>query len=39
MGIWNEIQKQIEELEDLMKEAKRIDEIYNQIKSNDRKTI
>ena len=40
MGIWNEIQKQVEELEILMQEASRIDELYNQKNQiNDRETI
>ncbi len=30
MGIWNEIQKQVEELEALMRESARIDKLYNQ---------
>ncbi len=30
MGIWNEIQKQVEELEALMRESERIDKLYNQ---------
>jgi len=29
MGIWNEIQKQLEELEALMQESTRIDQLYN----------
>lgn len=40
MGIWNEIKKQVEELEILMQEASRIDELYNQKNQiNDRETI
>ncbi len=40
MGIWNEIQKQVEELEILMQEASRIDKLYNQKNQiNDRETI
>jgi len=40
MGIWNEIQKQVEELKILMQEASRIDELYNQKNQiNDRETI
>jgi len=39
MGIWNEIQEQLKELQQLLDERKQLDEIYNQIKSNDRKTI
>ena len=30
MGIWNEIQKQVEELEALLKESTVIDKLYNQ---------
>ena len=40
MGIWNEIQKQVEVLEALMQEAARIDKLYNQKHQvNDRETI
>tara|TARA_Y100000593_G_scaffold89445_1_gene173701 strand:- start:53 stop:172 length:120 start_codon:yes stop_codon:yes gene_type:complete len=39
MGIWNEIQEQLKELQQLLDERKQLDEIYNQIKSNDRKAI
>ena len=39
MGIWNEIQEQLKELQRLLDERKQLDEIYNQIKSNDRKAI
>ncbi len=37
MGIWNEIQEQLKELQQLLDERKQLDEIYNQIKTeNDR---
>ena len=37
MGIWNEIQEQLKELQQLIDERKQLDEIYNQIKTeNDR---
>ena len=40
MGIWNEIQKQVEELEALMQESARIDKLYNhKHQVNDRETI
>ena len=39
MAIWNEIQEQLKELQRLLDERKQLDEIYNQIKSNDRKAI
>tara|TARA_Y100001937_G_scaffold77919_1_gene105677 strand:+ start:594 stop:713 length:120 start_codon:yes stop_codon:yes gene_type:complete len=39
MGIWNEIQEQLKELQRLLDERKQLDEIYNEIKSNDRKAI
>ena len=39
MGIWNEIQEQLKELQQLLDEVKQLDEIYNQIKTeNDRIT-
>ena len=39
MGIWNEIQEQLKELQQLLDERKQLDEIYNQIKTeNDRVT-
>ena len=39
MGIWNEIQEQLKELQQLLDERKQLDEIYNQIKNqNDRIT-
>ncbi len=39
MGIWNEIQEQLKELQQLLDERKQLDEIYNQIKTeNDRIT-
>jgi len=38
MGIWNEIQEQMKELHQLLEERKQLDKIYNQIKSNDRKS-
>ena len=39
MGIWNEIQEQMIELHKLLEEQKQLDEIYNQIKTeNDRIT-
>ena len=39
MGIWNEIQEQLVELQRLLDERKQLDEIYNQIKTeNDRIT-
>ena len=39
MGIWNEIQEQLVELQRLLDERKELDEIYNQIKTeNDRIT-
>ena len=37
MGIWNEIQEQLKELQQLLDERKQLDEMYNQIKTeNDR---
>jgi len=39
MGIWNEIQEQLVELQRLLDERKELDEMYNQIKTeNDRIT-
>jgi len=39
MGIWNEIQEQLKELQQLLDERKQLDEIYNQLKTeNDRVT-
>ena len=39
MGIWNEIQEQLKELQQLLDERKQLDEIYNQLKNqNDRIT-
>ena len=39
MGIWNEIQEQLKELQQLLDERKQLDKIYNQIKTeNDRIT-
>jgi DNA repair exonuclease SbcCD ATPase subunit len=39
MAIWNEIQEQLKELQQLLDERKQLDEIYNQIKTeNDRIT-
>ena len=39
MAIWNEIQEQLKELQQLLDERKQLDEIYNQIKNqNDRIT-
>ena len=39
MGIWNEIQEQLVELQRLLDERKQLDEMYNQIKTeNDRIT-
>ena len=39
MGIWNEIQKQLKELQQLLDERKQLDNLYNQIKKeNDRIT-
>jgi len=39
MGIWNEIEEQLKELQQLLDERKQLDEIYNQIKTeNDRIT-
>ena len=39
MGIWNEIEEQLVELQRLLDERKELDEIYNQIKTeNDRIT-
>ena len=39
MGMWNEIQEQLKELQQLLDERKQLDEIYNQIKTeNDRIT-
>ena len=39
MGIWNEIQEQLKELQQLLDERKQLDEMYNQIKTeNDRIT-
>jgi predicted component of type VI protein secretion system len=40
MAIWNEIQEQLKELQQLLDERKQLDEIYNKIKAdNDRITI
>ena len=40
MGIWNEIQEQLKELQQLLDERKQLDEMYNKIKAdNDRITI
>ena len=33
MGIWNEIQEQLKELQQLLDERKQLDEIYTQIKT------
>ena len=39
MGIWNEIQEQLVELQRLLNERKELDNLYNQIKKeNDRIT-
>ena len=39
MGIWNEIQEQLKELQQLLDERKQLDDLYNQIKKeNDRIT-
>ena len=39
MGIWNEIQEQLVELQRLLDERKELDKMYNQIKTeNDRIT-
>jgi len=39
MAIWNEIQEQLKELQQLLDKSKQLDEIYNQIKNeNDRIT-
>ena len=39
MGIWNEIQEQLKELQQLLDERKELDNLYNQIKTeNDRIT-
>ena len=39
MGIWNEIEEQLKELQQLLDERKQLDEMYNQIKTeNDRIT-
>ena len=39
MGIWNEIQEQLVELQRLLDERKKLDNLYNQIKKeNDRIT-
>ena len=35
MGIWNEIQEQLKELQQLLDERKQLDEIYNQIKTEN----
>ena len=32
MGIWNEIQKQLKELQQLFDERKQLDKLYNQLK-------
>ena len=38
MGIWNEIQEQLKELQQLLDERKQLDNLYNQIKKeNDRR--
>ena len=40
MAIWNEIQEQLKELQQLLDESKQLDEMYNKIKAdNDRITI
>jgi predicted component of type VI protein secretion system len=40
MAIWNEIQEQLKELQQLLDERKQLDEMYNKIKAdNDRITI
>jgi chorismate mutase len=40
MAIWNEIQEQLKELQQLLDERKQLDKMYNKIKSdNDRITI
>jgi len=33
MAIWNEIQEQVKELQQLLDERKQLDQIYNQIKN------
>ena len=39
MAIWNEIQEQLKELQQLLDERKELDNLYNQIKTeNDRIT-
>ena len=39
MAIWNEIQEQLKELQQLLDERKQLDNLYNQIKTkNDRIT-
>lgn len=39
MAIWNEIQEQLKELQQLLDERKQLDNLYNQIKKeNDRIT-
>ena len=35
MAIWNEIQEQLKELQQLLDERKQLDEIYNQINPNE----
>ncbi len=40
MAIWNEIQEQLKELQQLLDERKQLDKMYNKIKAdNDRITI
>ena len=40
MAIWNEIQEQLKELQQLLDERKQLDKMYNKIKTdNDRITI
>jgi len=40
MAIWNEIQEQLKELQQLLDERKQLDGMYNKIKTdNDRITI
>jgi len=35
MAIWNEIQEQLKELQQLLDERKQLDEMYNKIKAKD----
>ena len=35
MGIWNEIQEQLKELQQLLDERKQLDNLYNQIKKEN----